>query len=70
MYPNYRDFINNIKISLKESGAKDNLSKVKKTPNPTIWWNKECSQLINKRRELAKNFKNDMSETNFNTRRL
>uniref|UniRef100_A0A6V7JQN2 Uncharacterized protein n=1 Tax=Bracon brevicornis TaxID=1563983 RepID=A0A6V7JQN2_9HYME len=67
-YDHLKECINN---SLTSSGGKEVDTKdVRITPPPTIWWNKQCSDLIKGRRALERLFKRQPSPENFDSHLL
>ena len=64
----YSRFMQLIKKSIVKAGGKflngDKKKKIKKIPNPTVWWTPECSRIIEKRRRLAKEFMANCNDEN------
>ena len=67
----YKEFIDCIYDSLRSAGGvlpDDgvlNERKIRKEPPGVIWWNKECSKVVEERRKALSNYKKDASILNF-----
>ena len=61
----YNEFIESLYSSLESAGGKLPREEVSKEPPGVLWWNDECKNLVNNRREALNCYLNNSSVENF-----